>query len=144
MHVALQAISRLTVVLLTAGSGLWGSGILAASPNTTISFTTSQVSAGEKVYEQNCAACHGRNLEGASAGPLAGAAFIAINKRRHATVGDIFEITRTQMPLNAPASLTPSQYVDILAFILKANGFKSGTKPLRLEAARASKVPLYR
>jgi hypothetical protein len=35
------------------------------------------------------------------------------------------------MPQGKPGSLTPDQYVDVIAFILDANGFKSGATELK-------------
>jgi hypothetical protein len=62
------------------------------------------------------------------------------------TVGDLFERMRTTMPLNNPGALTRDQYADVLAFMLKANGYPAGERELyrrseflntiRFEAAR--------
>ena len=43
------------------------------------------------------------------------------------TVGDLFERIRISMPQNAPGSLSGQQNADILAFMLSANKFPTGT-----------------
>ncbi len=61
-------------------------------------------------------------------------------------MGDLFERIRTTMPLNNPGVLSRDQYADILAFVLKSNGYPAGERELyrrseflntiRFEAAR--------
>ena len=48
----------------------------------------------------------------------------------------------TQMPMNAPASLSHEQYLAILAYILKQNGYPAGSKPLAYGAAMNSKITM--
>jgi hypothetical protein len=52
----------------------------------------------------------------------------------------MFTFMSQEMPLNEPASLTHDQYVAIMAYILRFNGYKSGTAPLTFAAALASKT----
>ncbi|HXJ18213.1 MAG TPA: cytochrome c, partial [Candidatus Polarisedimenticolia bacterium] len=46
------------------------------------------------------------------------------------TVGDLFDTTRNTMPMNQPDSLTAKQYVDLVAYLLQANGFPAGKDEL--------------
>ena len=46
------------------------------------------------------------------------------------TVADLFERVRTTMPQNDPGTLSRDQYADVVAFLLKSNGFPEGTAPL--------------
>ena len=46
------------------------------------------------------------------------------------TVGDIFDRIRTTMPQSAPGVLSRDQYAEVLAFLLKANGFPAGKTEL--------------
>ncbi len=41
---------------------------------------------------------------------------------RFSTVADVYEFTRRAMPFNAPASLSPTQYLQITAFLMERNG----------------------
>jgi S-disulfanyl-L-cysteine oxidoreductase SoxD len=46
------------------------------------------------------------------------------------TVADLFDRIRATMPMTAPGSLKREQYAEILAFVLKSNGFPTGQKEL--------------
>ena len=46
------------------------------------------------------------------------------------TVGDLYDRVRTTMPQNDPQSMTREEYADVLAFLLKNNGFPAGSQPL--------------
>jgi S-disulfanyl-L-cysteine oxidoreductase SoxD len=92
-------------------------------------YTDAQAARGAQGFAQYCAACHGGSLGGVGEAPgLVGAQFIA--DFNGLTVGDLFDRIRATMPLNNPAGLTRDQYADILAFILKFNGFPAGQKDL--------------
>jgi len=105
-----------------------------------VSFTKDQQKAGEAIFENTCAPCHGSQLEGGAGPPLTGENFKILSTKVHATVGDIFTYMSTNMPLNNPASLHHSQYVDIMAFILSRNGYHAGAAPLTFAAASGSKA----
>ena len=60
---------------------------------------------------------------------LAGDIFMANWEGR--TVGDLFDTTRNTMPMNQPDSLTAKQYVDLVAYLLQANGFPAGKEELQ-------------
>ena len=81
-------------------------------------YTAEQAKRGEALYKEQCAACHGDNLEGSGPmPPLAGKDFLANWQGK--TVGDLFEKTQTSMPATAPGTLTPEQAADVVAFLLK-------------------------
>ena len=94
-------------------------------------YTESQATAGEKLYGDYCAKCHAQDLSGIERAPaLAGMSF---TQRWHgATLTRLFERIET-MPPEAPKSLTAKQYVDIMAFLLKASDFPAGQTPLAPE-----------
>jgi S-disulfanyl-L-cysteine oxidoreductase SoxD len=92
-------------------------------------YTEAQAARGAAAYPQHCAACHGASLGGLGEAPaLSGAQFIS--DFNGLTVGDLFDRIRTTMPLNNPAGLSRDQYVDILSFILKSNGYPAGQTEL--------------
>ena len=92
-------------------------------------FTPEQADRGAGVYAQRCGACHGAALNGTGeAPPLIGGEFISHWDTM--TVGDLFDRVRTTMPQNDPMSMSREEYADVLAFLLKTNGFPAGGQPL--------------
>lgn len=92
-------------------------------------YTDEQAQAGSADFAAHCASCHGANLAGTGEAPaLAGAEFLSDFNGE--TVGDLFDRIRTTMPQDQPGSLARAQYAAILAYILKANNFPAGSKPL--------------
>jgi mono/diheme cytochrome c family protein len=92
-------------------------------------YTDAQAARGGDAFAQNCAVCHGATLGGLGEAPaLVGALFIS--DFNGLTVGDLFDRIRTTMPLNAPGTLGRERYADVLAFILKSNGYPAGQRDL--------------
>lgn len=92
-------------------------------------YNETQADRGTGEFAQNCAVCHGASLGGLGEAPaLVGAQFIA--DFNGLTLGDLFERIRTTMPLNNPGALSRDQYADILAFVLKTNGYPPGAREL--------------
>jgi polar amino acid transport system substrate-binding protein len=130
------AFALAALLVVAAGSA----GRPASAGKATTSYTAAQAAAGAKEYEANCASCHGAELEGGAGPALTGPNLRTLAKNTHLTVGDMFAFLAQQMPLNEPATLKHSQYVDIMAYILKRNGYPAGTKPLAYDDAMKSKV----
>lgn len=118
--------------------------LAATGASSTISFTSSQMTRGEKQFAQSCSTCHGEHLEGGAGPALTGPTFETLSKKVGANVGDIFTYMTTNMPLNEPASLSHDQYVSIMAFILSRNGYKAGGKALTFANAQQSKAPIIK
>ena len=103
-------------------------------------FTDEQAKRGEAAYRQECASCHGAELEGGDmTPPLVGGGFTS--NWNDLTLGDLFERIRLTMPLDSPGKLARQQNVDVIAFMLKTNGWPVGknrarTGPCRIEACR--------
>jgi S-disulfanyl-L-cysteine oxidoreductase SoxD len=92
-------------------------------------YTEAQAERGAEGFSHNCALCHGATLNGlGEAPPLVGAQFIS--DFNGLALGDLFDRMRNTMPLSSPASLSREQYADILAFVLKSNGYPSGPREL--------------
>lgn len=90
-------------------------------------YTLEQAEAGQRVYERSCAMCHGGELQGASHAPqLAGPDFQ--NTWSNRTVAELHDYTSSTMPLGNPGGLTSQQYLDVTAYILRANGHPAGTE----------------
>src|SRR5438876_6539787 len=93
-------------------------------------YTDAQAGAGESLYRQSCAACHGATLTGGTAPPLTGAAFETSWSDPRVTLADVFFIARTTMPPRASNTLTALDHAAVFAYILKMNGFPAGATPL--------------
>ena len=92
-------------------------------------YTAEQAKRGEVVYKEQCAACHGDNLEGAGPMPaLAGPDFAKAWKGK--TVADLFEKTHSSMPATAPGSLTEKQTADVLAYMFSIAKLPAGSTEL--------------
>jgi len=97
-------------------------------------YTEEQATRGEMVYRTYCIACHGPELEGADmTPPLSGGAFMA--NWNDLTAGDLFERIRLTMPLDRPGVLMRQQNADVIAFVLKKNGWPAGSTELSRELA---------
>jgi mono/diheme cytochrome c family protein len=89
-------------------------------------FSDAQASRGQSLYGQRCAGCHGPALEGAQAAPLVGEGFTA--KFRTEPLSALFIQIRYAMPPGGAAGgeLTAPQAADLVAHVLKSNGFAAG------------------
>jgi mono/diheme cytochrome c family protein len=122
-----------TVAVLIVGGFLASLGVaVAAQATRSVNegvYTADQAKKGEGLYKEQCAACHGDNLEGSGPmPPLAGKDFLANWTGK--TLGDLYEKTQTTMPATAPGTLTPEQTADIVAFILSKDNFPTGAAAL--------------
>lgn len=94
-------------------------------------YTDAQAARGERDYGRQCERCHNALLEGnpiEEIPPLVLDHFAEQWSER--TVGDLFDRIKRSMPADNPDSLTMRAYVDIIAYILSANDFPSGTEEL--------------
>jgi mono/diheme cytochrome c family protein len=88
-------------------------------------FTAAQAHDGRGVYVASCAKCHAAGLTGGSAPDLFGRSFTA----SRLTMGGLHQEVTNEMPLDAPASLTPAQYAAVIAYLLASNCYAPGTTP---------------
>ncbi len=92
-------------------------------------YTEAQAARGVTAFGQSCASCHALGAEGKA--PLVGDPFWKSFAQK--TVGDLLEFVSANMPNGSPHSLSESTYADIVALMLKSNGFPAGTSELRLD-----------
>jgi len=105
-------------------------------------YTDAQAARGQAVYDKKCASCHGPRLEGGSASALSGGKFADRWARGAKSVDDLYYITRTQMPFGAGNTLSKQQYIDAVAYMLKANGYKAGTRDLPADPAFLKRIKI--
>jgi quinoprotein glucose dehydrogenase len=98
-------------------------------------YSQGQAQRGEAEYKQQCAACHGDALEGDAQTdrgkqlmrvlpPLSGDVFKGNWNGR--PLSDLFDKVIKTMPRDDPGKISRTQSADIIAYILKFNGFPAG------------------
>ncbi len=99
----------------------------AAPAESPVSYSSEQADRGEGRYEKECGECHGDDLRGGLIGgpPLRGVSFEQ-KFADGAPASGLYSFMSTLMPPNSPGRFSPSAYADMMAYILKQNGFKAG------------------
>ena len=97
----------------------------AQQPAPTGVYTASQAENGRAAYTRSCAICHRTDFQGNfEAPPLVGTNFL--NYWRDRTPRELFEQIRGSMPPDQPGRLGDPAYLDIVAYLLQANGAPAG------------------
>ena len=105
-------------------------------------YTAAQAAAGEKIYFETCASCHGPDLGGIERAPaLGGGAFL--NAWHGQDLRRLLERIDA-MPPNAPGSLPAADSVALLAFLLRAAEMPSGTTALPTDRGQLSRITFER
>jgi mono/diheme cytochrome c family protein len=93
-------------------------------------YSDAQAKRGATLYAEQCASCHGENMEGvADLFPaLTGAPFVKTWSGK--SLGEFFDKIQTTMPALDPGSLKPAQTADIVAFILSHSKYPAGAAEL--------------
>jgi mono/diheme cytochrome c family protein len=93
-------------------------------------YSEEQSKRGEQAYGHVCIRCHKADLMGGLLEPaLVGPEFF--HKWGGSTVGALFDAIRQDMPKNHDkGTLPPPLIVDVIAYVLKQNGFPTGTADL--------------
>ena len=92
-------------------------------------FTTAQANEGRELWAASCQSCHG---------PHAGMPFK--NKWMGRDLSALFVYTRNEMPKSDPGSLSDEEYVQAIAFLLRANGMPAGATPLPADSAALTRI----
>jgi alcohol dehydrogenase (cytochrome c) len=117
--------SALALLALAAG----GVAVVTGQQTAAGPYTAAQATAGRAAYTANCASCHGADLSGiGSASPLAGGLFIGSWGGR--TTKDLVGFLEGAMPPTNPGGLGEPTYLNIVAFLLDANGARAGNDAL--------------
>jgi len=89
-------------------------------------YSSVQASNGDTLYQQNCATCHLPDLQGSLEAP----ALNDTNFRSNWTnrdVNELLDLLRRTMPPQAPGSLDEAGYLQIVAFLLRANNIRESS-----------------
>jgi len=122
--------------------GAWQS----ASADGTGWYASAQIAQGRWEYSQQCAVCHGAQLQGTGAPALKGRIF---NEQWNGKkLSELYEYVHKNMPLGRGASVPSQEYANIVAYMLAQSGLPAGTelftpktpmdRALELSAAAAS------
>jgi cytochrome c5 len=101
-------------------------------------YSDTQATRGALIYETSCSGCHRADLGGASAPALKEQRFARDFAGKD--LKTLFTKISTTMPNNAPGSLGEAVYLDVLAHVLKENGFPAGSKDLAVEGLEEIQV----
>ena len=92
-----------------------------AAPATPGKSLDEQVAAGEKVYAEKCAGCHGAKAEGQKKAPaLIGPK--ALDDYHNGK--EAYKYIKDMMPPTSPGSLTDDEYWNVTAYLIKKNNLK--------------------
>jgi S-disulfanyl-L-cysteine oxidoreductase SoxD len=99
-------------------------------------YTAAQAARGASVYDVQCATCHREN---GVAPLLTGERFT--RSFSDATLLNLFTTIKTTMPRQAPASLSDTDYTDIVAHLLRLNGYPDGMAELTNGGLESIRIP---
>jgi mono/diheme cytochrome c family protein len=99
----------------------------ADAAETPVTYSAEQADRGEGRFKKECGECHGEDLRGGLIGgpPLRGVSFEQ-KFADGAPASGLYMYMSTLMPPNSPGRFSPSAYADMMAYILKQNGFQAG------------------
>ena len=103
-------------------------------------FSHKQVLNGTVFYNQHCASCHGVDLTGGSASAVKGEDFLSRWSARSQTIGDLYFVVRTSMPLGGAGILSNKEYFDVVTYLLSHNGHPTGDKDLSYKDERIEQI----
>ena len=114
---------------------LAAAGVIALNLTPVKAFTPEQAAAGRASFAANCVLCHGENLMLLPTAPLVGPEFMARWQTRD--TNELLTQLRATMPPEGPGSLPGDTYIEVVAFLLEANGVAADAEPLTADVAVA-------
>ena len=133
------AVLSLTLILLCVAFAVPAD---AADSAATPKFSTAQVDRGKVTYAQNCAPCHGKDMDAGEFGPpLKGRAFL--DRWGGRPLAEFSAYLQANMPPGRVGELDSDAYAALVALLLNVNGVAAGQQPLSGDPARlaALKMP---
>ena len=105
-------------------------------------YTEAQAERGLVLFLDNCAHCHGPEMDGDGffIPPIGGLDFRNYWKGR--PVVDIFDFINEFMPFDQPGELEVQIYVDVIAYIMKFSGYPAGENELPVDREGLAQVKI--
>ena len=129
MTIVIQSCNKQTKTLQTTDKPTALTGI----------FTNKQVESVVDLYTNACAPCHGKDFRGSEFGnALIGNRFQ--EKWKEKSLGEFFQYTKSTMPITNPGAYDDETYTSLIAFILNANNFPTGSKALSSNKEELDKI----
>jgi mono/diheme cytochrome c family protein len=94
-------------------------------------YSEAQARRGQSTYRRHCVACH-------TAAAYSGVAFRRVWGGK--SPYDLWEQIRTTMPQDNPGQLKAGEYADIVAYLLRLNGYPAGAEELPAEAEKLQQL----
>jgi cytochrome c5 len=123
------------LIALTARSGAQSPP--AADPNGRMTstmtgvYSAEQATRGEATYMSICVSCH-------PAGTYTAPNFKTTWNGR--PLSELYDLVKDKMPKNDPGSLTPGEYIQSVAYLLKINGVPAGKNDLPADSDQLKKI----
>jgi hypothetical protein len=119
------ALAALLVLGAATGGAQTGDGAARGSAATAW-FTAAQADAGQRAFNTHCAACHGSSMLDIFRG--------------YATVERYYNFISGSMPRHLPGSLPETDYLSVVAYLLRTSGFAAGERELTAERAQLRRI----
>ncbi len=94
-------------------------------------YTYAQANRGKNIYAGMCRSCH-------TPASHTGVTFATWWEGRQ--LSDLFAYVSQMMPKNAPATLSKEEYADVVAYLLRMNGFPVGDEELPTDSVVLKKI----
>lgn len=113
--------------------GIFGTSCAYAQEKSTLDgvYNRQQWLRGQDLYAGMCKSCHTPESH-------AGVNFITTWKGR--TLADLYTYIRGSMPKGDPGSMSPQEYADVLAYLLRLNRMPTGPKELPTDSTMLSTI----
>jgi mono/diheme cytochrome c family protein len=104
-------------------------------------YSDTQGKRGEELSKTACVTCHGNELAGSDLAPaLQGDDFKGVWTGR--TAAELFDKIQSTMPADKVGTLKPPESADLVAYILKINGYPAGAAELASEMAALQQIKI--
>jgi mono/diheme cytochrome c family protein len=104
-------------------------------------YTEEQAKRGGTTYQDKCSGCHSADLTGGGFAPALIAEPFTGPWIDH-PVDELVTIVKGTMPADRPGSLSDDAYADIVAFLLKRNGYPAGQQLLPTDSTALKQIVL--
>jgi len=107
----------------------WAQEPAAARTTTAGIYSSEQADRGQAVFDAKCQSCHGAEFEGGTLAPaLKGSEFLTPFQGK--PLRRIYSRILSTMPPDDVGSLAENETLDLVALVLRANGYPAGAQPL--------------